>query len=208
MKTQILIFAAIIFSLISCQNQGDKQSKNSTRSDTEETQDVKPAKKIIKLAVEYNYLIAEGQVGHIKVQTDEIMLNPSEHHIHETRPMDEEGVKYEAEIDHILNQNNDTLISIDDYGFWIFSPEYQTEAKIHVNKTMADFFGEYADAKIYYSYVSGIFWMTSESIKDVEFAIENSSYQGEDDLLMQSDLVEIEPQYMNESAKITKIRVY
>jgi hypothetical protein len=135
-------------------------------------------------------------------------LNPGEKLIHETRMMSEEGMDFEAEFDHILNQDNDTLITIDNYGYWIFSPKYHTESGLHVNKSMADFYGLYADAKLFYSYVSGIFWMASESLEGVEFAIENSAYKGESDWLMESDLVEVEPQHMDESAKITKIRVY
>jgi len=203
MKTQILFLAVLIFGLMSCQNQEKKQTEDANVEKTEQIQEDKQSE-----SVDADYIIAEGKVGHLRVQNDEINLNPGESIIHETRIMSDHGMEYEAELDHIINQDNDTLITIDDYGFWIFSPKYHTENGLHVNKTMADFYGIYADAKLYYSYVSGDFWMETERLKGMYFNIEKGGYKGEADWLMQSDLVEIEPQYMDESMKITEIRVY
>jgi hypothetical protein len=208
MKTHILFVAVILFGLISCQNQDKKQSESANVEKTEQNQDEKQSETTESETLEPDYLIAEGKVGHLRAQNDEIKLNPGETIIHETRMMPDEVEPYEAELDHVINEDNDTLITINDYGFWVFSPQYHTESGLHVNKTMADFYGLYADAKIYYSYVSGEFWMETESMENVYFGIEKDFYKGEDDWLMQSDMVEIEPQYMDETARITQIRVY
>ena len=208
MKTYLIGFAAVIFSLVSCQNEEKKQ--NDAHEEIENSFIEKETNQLsgVKSEKTSDYIIAEGKVGHLRTQDDEIRLNPGETLIHETRNVSEEGIDYEVEIEHILGEFNDTLISIDNYGFWIFSSDYHTESGLHINKRLTDVFEMHADAKIFYSYVNGMFWIEIESFEGVEFAIESSAYKGESDVLMQSDLIEVDPQFMDKFAKITKIRVY
>lgn len=159
-------------------------------------------------ASEANYIIQSDQVGYLSVGDEQIKINPKESLVKFEKSVSEEGETYLQEFKYVLGPKNDTLIEINSYGIWVLNEAYKTEENISVGSSMADFYGLFADAKIEYSYVSDMLWMSTEQYEGIEFILPNDAYQGDMSELTETDLVEIQPQYVTEEAKIVKIRLF
>ena len=93
------------------------------------------------------------------------------------------------------------------YDIDILSDKYQTTKGIGVRSTINDFRDKYPDLKIYYSYVSNRYWMTTES-NNFQFVLEYNSYIGKEDDLYNSDMVELKLADFKINTRITAIRIY
>ncbi len=203
MKKQILFIALASGILFACNSTDKKQAETNLNNLETET-----ANSDVTHASEANYIIQSDQVGYLGIGDEQIKINPKESLVKFEKSVSEEGETYLQEFKYVLGPKNDTLIEINSHGIWVLNEAYKTEENISVGSSMADFYGLFADAKIEYSYVSDMLWMSTEQYEGIEFILPNDAYQGDMSELTESDLVEIQPQYVTEEAKIVKIRLF
>lgn len=209
MKTKPILLIATCISMlsISCKEASNTQKQE---ADQEIQQEISEEKKndSYLISEEANYTITEYQVGHLSDDKEIITLNPGETFSSEMITMEEEGNEYDVLFQYVLNEKNDTLIIINDYGYWVYSPDYSTESGISTNSNVSDFFEAYPDAKIEYSYISDLYWLRTESLDGIEFIIPADAFFGDENSLLLSDLAEVNPEQVDMKARIQKIRVY
>ncbi len=98
--------------------------------------------------------------------------------------------------------DNDALIG----ELQVVSPMYKTSEGIGVGSSIDDFYASFKDAKAFYTYISGAYWLESSVYPSLNFTINEDDHLGEVDF--DGDLTERSKESFKEGALIERIRIY
>ena len=95
------------------------------------------------------------------------------------------------------------VISID-----LFAPDFKTDQGFHVGLTLEEAKKIHPNSKIYYSYVSEMFQLKINKYPNIGFILNNGSFTGNKDALMESDWVQVDWSDFENNAKIEKVMIF
>ncbi len=129
----------------------------------------------------------------------------------EEGPYEETVYKVSAENEELLQlspaYNYETGEYMDEIGeINIFSDRFQTAEGIGAGSSLTDFMEAYPDYKIWYTYVSDMFVIETESLA-VQFLIDGEGYKG-DYPEITGDMIELSKEDFETDTKIVMVRMY
>src|SRR5687767_14928737 len=189
-KPQIFLLIILICVVCAC-----SQNNKSTKAERDETTgselNDEPVTPVDKVSEKEKYLISDSTVGPFKIGGE--------------LPGPATMMKYRMRVEQITRQSEDgattesvTIIAEDDedllwikpgllataedhdsriYEIIVLSPKYRTPENIGVGSTIFDFQKTYPDYHVWYTYVSEMFVIESESIQ-AQFILDKNDYTG------------------------------
>lgn len=209
MKLNMLFVSLVISVLVSCNTNPTQEKKKDG-----EPQKVEASKKTIQ-----NFKIVNKAAGEFKIG-DEIVL-PTENDAYKfekkvvTRMI--EGDE-EKETVYTVSENNEELLELRSVEYFeagntikkigeifITSAKFKTSQGIGVSSTIEEFIAAYPIYKIWYTYVSDMYVLETESV-NAQFLLDKNDFTSE--LKITSDQEFLKSTDFKSTAKIVKIRIY
>jgi hypothetical protein len=218
MKLSLLYIVIIAITIVSCNNAGNKKTSDNNNEiveDVSENKTNKTENKIENKETESYYdgfLIENGSLDFLIIGKK--LPNPIpdfvSYQIYEKSIM-EEGVdniyQYFAITDNnkeiIKAQISDNIIT----SITILTSNAKTQEDIGVKSSLEDMCGVYPDIKLFYTYVSDLFFAVTPEYPELRFIISPESYKYDKSDLTNSDMIEVGPQDFDETAHIVEIKL-
>ena len=87
----------------------------------------------------------------------------------------------------------------------VISEKYKTDRSIGIGSTLAEFIRAYPDARVWYTYVSGMYVLETDQVK-VQFLLNEADYTGEKPEV-ESEITPLELNDFKQEAEIKSIRI-
>jgi hypothetical protein len=197
-KTFFLMIITLLF-FYSC-SQTAKNRENYSKSTEQE-----------KASIDKDWLIEEGSIEGFEI---------GESYSEKSGEFTYEKKLREFYTDESVDTMN--VVSVSDQKEWLFdivlqdhniqklkieSDKCKTKHGISINSTLTDFTKVYPDFEISFSYISGSFWVSTESLKMVHFYLDDECYKGPKEGLYDSDMVILNPKDFDKNCRITGITI-
>lgn len=216
MKLRILFIGLIVGVLVSCNSNPNQPKKKDL--ETKETQITKEATPITK-GTSKNYVIANKTAGDFKIGNE--IVFPS---VNDTYKVEKEVLT--KMVEGSAEEETVYTVSIDDKKLLllkvvtdfetgeatkiikeilVYSEKFKTSEGIGVSSTIEEFIIKYPTYKIWYTYVSDMYVLETESV-NAQFLLDKNDFTSE--LKITSDQEFLKKTDFKSTAKIVKIRIY
>lgn len=221
-NSTILILVGMLLMLGACNNPSSKKNNKSDApvANSNNTKDTTikndlPTDKNIEESSYYNgFIIGENSLDFLIVGEALPEPIPSfvSYEISEKTIM-EEGVELTIR-KLIINDMGNVIIKVDLSNddvvqeINIMSSVCKTAENIGVESLLSELIEKYSDDIIEYSYVNDTYFVTVKEYQHVQFVLNHDSYIGNTDKLNKSDLISLSKDEFNETAEVSKVRIF
>lgn len=209
MKLRTLFIGLLVVAVVSCNSKPAQEKKKDVAP-----QEVEASKKIIQ-----NFTIANKAAGDFKVG-DEIVFPTKNDTYKLEKSVVTKMVEGEEEKETIYTvlENNEKLLNLETVEYLesgivvekigellVFSAKFKTSEGIGVSSTIDEFIAAYPTYKIWYTYVSDMYVLETESV-NAQFLLDKNDFTGE--LKISSDQEFLKKTDFKSNSKIVGIRIY
>ena len=203
-----LTYFVLIFALLSLTNCGNKEKASKGEGEKEPTEMEKLAEANKDLEKKtFKITTAGAEILNEEGKIDEMFKVPPFKIKMKAKKEMQEGTEVTVRTATIFK--NDEKIAMRYNGqIDLLSDDFETEKGIKIGSTIEDFAKAYPDYKIWYTYVSGKYVIETPTLPDVQFILDPLSFTGDENMLNESDMIELNMGYMDKNGKITTIKVF
>lgn len=217
-KIEIFLFVIFINAFLAC-----SQANNSSKVESDETTgnelNDEPIEPIDKEAEREKYLITDSMVGPFRmggVLPGPATMMKYQMRVEQITRQSEDGPT--TELVTIIAENNEDLLWLKPglltdaenynhkiYEIIVLSPRYRTKENIGVGSSVFDFQKTYPDYRVWYTYVSDMFVLESDTIK-AQFILDKNDYTGPE-IEIEGEITPVLTSDFKNSGKIKRIRL-
>jgi hypothetical protein len=217
-KIEIFMFVIFISAFLAC-SQANNSSKGESDVTTGNELNNEPVKPVDIEADRDKYLITDSMIGPFKLGAGlpgPATMMKYQMRVEQITRQSEDGPTTESVT--IIAENNEDLLWLkpglltDDenqnhniYEIIVLSPKYRTKEKIGVGSTIFDFQKTYPDYRVWYTFVSDMFVLESDTIK-AQFILDKNDYTGPE-IEIEGEITPLLTSDFKNNGKIKRVRL-
>jgi len=217
-KIELFFFVIFISAFLAC-SQANNSSKSETDVSTGNELNDEPVKPVDRETELEKYLITDSMVGPFKMGGQlpgPATMMKYQMRVEEITRQSEDGPTTESVT--IIAENNEDLLWLKPgllastenqnhniYEIIVLSPRYRTKENIGVGSSIFDFQKTYPDYRVWYTYVSDMFVLESDTIK-AQFILDKNDYTGPE-IEVEGEITPLLTSDFKNSGKIKRIRL-